>query len=415
MRKKFYKILATTLIVSLWLMSVPGLWFPAPACALNEKITTAIVGIDCPDELDLPVRIYEALSAAMVKSHRFEVTDHNQIASTLTDMGYEDKALNMTEALEVGKALGVDTITMAQGYGIESDNEKCYITIASQVIDVESGIIIQSAFAVGEGYKGEKFELTDEAINNAVQAVVNQMNDNLSKVGLIAIIKDGEIRINIGGDMGLKDNSEFAVYRDDNVIGKLKTEKLDSYDTLVEKVIVLPGYTLQEGDIVVATSNQGVEIDKVGSPETVSSTGTKVGLILLAILVGVAIALIATNEGDQVSKQPASGSAGYTVVGYEQIDPSRAGRWVVTIKVFTREGKPAPDGTIYRPVTVDNAAFSNYYADDYQLQYTSRNGEIKFILEGGEGENVYSKYQLQDSNGSLSEELISPMYTYTTS
>jgi len=413
-RKKCYKILASVLIFSFWLMSVPGLWLPAPAYALNEKITTAIVGIDCPTELDLPVRIYEAVSAAMVKSHRFEVTDSQQIASTLKDMGLEDVSLNMTQALDVGKALGVDTITMIQGFGIDSDNEKCYITIATQVIDVQSGIIIQSAFAVGEGYKDDKFELTDEAIKNAAQSVVNQMNDNLAKVGLIAIIKDGEIRINIGGDIGLKDNSEFVVYRDNKVIGKLKTRELDSYDAGVEKVIVLPGYSLQEGDIVVTASNQGDEIDRIHSPETLRSGDSKVGLILLAILVGVAIALIATNESDQVQQQPAAGDqGGYVLVSQEAL-PGTPPRWVVTINVYNKNGQPVADGELYTPETVDSTLFTNFNPGDTPLLYRAQNGQVKFIVQTTKvGTNVTASYRLKDSHGNYSQNFTTPVYTYT--
>lgn len=94
-----------------------------------------------------------------------------------------------------------------------------------QVIDVETGIIIQQAFSHGEGYKVNTYELSDEAINNGVMALVNQMNDNLTKVGLVALIKDGNININLGGDIGIKDGSEYAVYRDNKVIGKLRTKR----------------------------------------------------------------------------------------------------------------------------------------------------------------------------------------------
>jgi len=407
-RKKCYKILASVLIFSFWLMYVPGLWLPAPAYALNEKITTAIVGIDCPTELDLPVRMYEAVSAAMVKSHRFEVTDSQQVASTLKDMGLEDVSLNMTQALDVSKALGVDTITMVQGFGIDSDNEKCYITIATQVIDVQSGIIIQSAFAVGEGYKDIKFELTDEAIKNAAQSVVNQMNDNLSKVGLIAIIKDGEIRINIGGDIGLKDNSEFVVYRDNKVIGKLKTRELDSYDAGVEKVIVLPGYSLQEGDIVVTASNQGDEIDRIHSPETLREGSSKVGLILLAILVGVAIALIATNESDQVQQQPASGDhGGYVLVSNQPLSNTS---WVVTINVYNKNGQPVADGELYTPETVSNTAFDAAPGSgDAPLMYRAQGGQVKFTVfatDTAVGDNKTCSYRLKDSHGNYSQTFI---------
>ncbi len=48
----------------------------------------------------------------MVKSHRFDVTDSAQVASTLKDMDLEDVSLNVNQMCEVGKALGVDTVNM---------------------------------------------------------------------------------------------------------------------------------------------------------------------------------------------------------------------------------------------------------------------------------------------------------------
>lgn len=395
----FCKILASMLVFCLVLTSVPGLVIPIPAYALNEKVSTAIVGIDCPAELDLPVRIEDALSAAMVKSHRFEVTDSAQVASTVKDMGLEGVSLNMTQMCDVGKALGVDTVTVAQGFGIESDNEKCYITVSAQVIDVASGIVIQSAFATGEGFKGEKFELTDEAIQDAVQSVVNQMNDNFAKVGLIALMKDGEIRLNIGGDIGIKNNSEFVVYREDKVIGKLKTKELDSYDIYAEKVIVLPGYTLQEGDIVVLASNQGEEIDRVGSPQTLQKTSSKTGLILLAILAGVAIALIATNEGNQVEEQAVHFIfEDYSTPIITGTSPSQSAFVVVTLLITDNKNRPVADGTLIKAIEQTGTAY------DLPLQYQTSGGRISFgISKSGDFANGGSiSFQVEDTEGHIS-------------
>lgn len=329
------------LIFSLVITSVPGLFVPTPAYAINEKLTTAIVSIESPTENDLPVRINTALSAAMVKSHRFEVTDSEQVASTLKDMQLAGKKLNITQACEVGKALGVNTVTMAQGYGIESDNEKCYITIAVQIIDVETGIVIQNAFARGEGFKGEKFELSDEAINNGCFASINMINDNMSKVGLIATIKDGQMRISIGGDIGVKDQSEFTVYRENKVIGKLKTVELDSYDTATEELILVPGYTLQEGDIVVVAYNQGEKIDRTDSPSTVKTASPSAGIILTAVLVGAALALIGTNQSDQIQKLAMVYHFQAQFIRHE----GDLAVYLLTVQITDHNGNIVPDGT----------------------------------------------------------------------
>jgi len=90
------------LIFSLVITSVPGLFVPTPAYAINEKLTTAIVSIESPTENDLPVRINTALSAAMVKSHRFEVTDSEQVASTLKDMQLAGKKIKYYPGLRSG-------------------------------------------------------------------------------------------------------------------------------------------------------------------------------------------------------------------------------------------------------------------------------------------------------------------------
>ncbi|MEQ8221988.1 MAG: hypothetical protein ABRQ37_06765 [Candidatus Eremiobacterota bacterium] len=338
--KKIYRILAITLIFSLGLTSVPGLFVPTPAYALNEKLTTAIVSIECPSENDLPVRINSALSAAMVKSHRFEVTDSEQVASTLKDMQLTGKKLNITQACEVGKALGVETVTMVQGYGIQSDNEKCYINLAVQVVDVNTGLVCQSAYATGEGFKGEKFELTDEAINNGAFAIVNRINDNMSKVGLIAIINGGQMSLNIGGDMGIKTESEFAVYRENKIIGKLKVKELDSYDCYVEKLAILPGLNFNEGDIVVVSKNQGEEL--VGdSPSTIPSSSSKPGIILASVIIGTALAIIASNQSTQIQQ------LAMVYRFQEQFVRHDGGLavYLVTVQVTDHNGNLLPDGT----------------------------------------------------------------------
>ncbi|MEQ8168886.1 MAG: hypothetical protein ABRQ38_08300 [Candidatus Eremiobacterota bacterium] len=351
--KKIYRILAITLIFSLGLTSVPGLFVPTPAYALNEKLTTAIVSIECPSENDLPVRINSALSAAMVKSHRFEVTDSEQVASTLKDMQLTGKKLNITQACEVGKALGVETVTMVQGYGIQSDNEKCYINLAVQVVDVNTGLVCQSAYATGEGFKGEKFELTDEAINNGCFAVVNQINDNMSKVGLIAIINGGLISLNVGGDMGIKTESEFAVYRENRIIGKLKVKELDSYDCYVEKIAILPGLNFNEGDIVVVSKNQGDEL--VGdSPSTVPSSSSKPGIILASVIIGTALAIIASNQSTQIQQLAMVYRFQHQFVRHE----GNAAVYLVTIQVTDHNGNLLPDGTtvVYKKANSANGA-----------------------------------------------------------
>jgi len=338
--KKIYRILAITLIFSLGLTSVPGLFVPTPAYALNEKLTTAIVSIECPSENDLPVRINSALSAAMVKSHRFEVTDSEQVASTLKDMQLTGKKLNITQACEVGKALGVETVTMAQGYGIQSDNEKCYINLAVQVVDVNTGLVCQSAYATGEGFKGEKFELTDEAINAGAFALVNQINDNMSKVGLIAIINAGQISLNVGGDMGIKTESEFAVYRENRIIGKLKVKELDSYDCYVEKIAILPGLNFNEGDIVVVSKNQGEEL--LGdSPSTIPSSSSKPGIILASVIIGTALAIIASNQSTQIQQLAMVYRFQEQFVRHE----NGLAVYLVTVQVTDHNGNLLPDGT----------------------------------------------------------------------
>jgi hypothetical protein len=338
--KKIYRILAIMLIFSLGLTSVPGLFVPTPAYALNEKLTTAIVSIECPSENDLPVRINSALSAAMVKSHRFEVTDSEQVASTLKDMQLTGKKLNITQACEVGKALGVETVTMVQGYGIQSDNEKCYITLAVQVVDVNTGIVCQSSYAVGEGFKGEKFELTDEAIKNGSFSLVNQINDNMSKVGLIAIIKGGEISLNVGGDIGIKTETEFAVYRENRIIGKLKVKELDTYDCYVEKIAILPGLNFNEGDIVVVAKNQGDEL--VGfSPSTIPGKSSTPGIILASVLIGTALAIIASNQSSQIQELAMVYRFQTQFVRHE----GNLAVFLVTIQVTDHNGNLLPDGT----------------------------------------------------------------------
>jgi len=339
--KKIYRILALMLIFSLGLTSVPGLFVPTPAYALNEKLTTAIVSIECPSENDLPVRINSSLSAAMVKSHRFEVTDSEQVSSTLKDMQLTGKKLNITQACEVGKALGVETVTMVQGYGIQSDNEKCYITLATQVVDVNTGIVIQSAYAVGEGFKGEKFELTDEAISNGCFSLVNQMNDNMSKVGLIAVVKEGMISLNLGGDMGIKTESEFAVYRENRVIGKLKVQELDSYDCYAEKVQILPGMNFNEGDIVVLAKNHGEEIVGYNSPSTVKTSSSKPGIILASVLIGTALAIIASNQSSQIQQLAMVYRFQEQFVRHE----GSSAIFLITVQVTDHNGNIVPDGT----------------------------------------------------------------------
>ena len=351
--KKIYRILAITLIFSLGLTSVPGLFVPTPAYALNEKLTTAIVSIECPSENDLPVRINSALSAAMVKSHRFEVTDSEQVTSTLKDMQLTGKKLNITQACEVGKALGVETVTMVQGYGIQSDNEKCYINLAVQVVDVNTGLVCQSAYATGEGFKGEKFELTDEAINNGSFALVNQINDNMSKVGLIAIIKGGDISLNIGGDIGIKTESEFAVYRENRIIGKLKVRELDTYDCYVEKTAILPGLNFNEGDIVVVAKNQGDEL--VGSsPATIPGKSSAPGIILASVIIGTALAIIGSNQSTQIQQLAMVYRFQHQFVRHE----GNAAVYLVTIQVTDHNGNLLPDGTtvVYKKAAGNNAA-----------------------------------------------------------
>jgi hypothetical protein len=326
-------------------------------------------------------------------------------------MDLEDVSLNVTQMCEVGKALGVDTVTIAQGFGIESDNEKCYISVAAQVIDVVTGIVIQGAFAAGEGFKGEKFELTDEAIQDAVTSLVNQMNDNFSKVGLIAIIKDGEIRVNIGGDIGIKDDSSFVVYRENKVIGKLKTKELDSYDSLVEKIMVVPGYTLQEGDIVVLSANQGEEIDRIQSPETLQATSSKAGLILLAILAGVAIALIATNGSDQVQQQAATFILkDATPVVFLGTDPNYQALSVVTVTVTDTKNRPVQDGSLIKLISSDN---STYF--DPPMQFVTSGGDVTFAVykNGSFSSPDTFKFKVEDTEGHVSPEftVVIPAYT----
>jgi len=384
--KKIYRILAITLIFSLGLTSVPGLFVPTPAYALNEKLTTAIVSIECPSENDLPVRINSALSAAMVKSHRFEVTDSEQVASTLKDMQLTGKKLNITQACEVGKALGVETVTMVQGYGIQSDNEKCYINLAVQVVDVNTGLVCQSAYATGEGFKGEKFELTDEAINNGAFALVNQINDNMSKVGLIAIINGGQMSLNIGGDMGIKTESEFAVYRENKIIGKLKVKELDSYDCYVEKLAILPGLNFNEGDIVVVSKNQGEEL--VGdSPSTVPSSSSKPGIILASVIIGTALAIIASNQSTQIQQ------LAMVYRFQEQFVRHEGGLavYLITVQVTDHNGNLLPDGTtlVFKKSTdslSDTVGFGNACA--YQEEVKTFGGIASTIVWTETGTNL---------------------------
>ncbi len=384
--KKIYRILAITLIFSLGLTSVPGLFVPTPAYALNEKLTTAIVSIECPSENDLPVRINSALSAAMVKSHRFEVTDSEQVASTLKDMQLTGKKLNITQACEVGKALGVETVTMVQGYGIQSDNEKCYINLAVQVVDVNTGLVCQSAYATGEGFKGEKFELTDEAINNGAFALVNQINDNMSKVGLIAIINGGQISLNIGGDIGIKTESEFAVYRENKIIGKLKVKELDSYDCYVEKVAILPGLNFNEGDIVVVSKNQGEEL--VGdSPSTIPSSSSKPGIILASVIIGTALAIIASNQSTQIQQLAMVYRFQEQFVRHD----NGLAVYLVTVQVTDHNGNLLPDGTtlVFKKASdslTDTVGFGNACA--YQEEVKTFGGIASTIVWTETGTNL---------------------------
>jgi len=335
---KLTRILAYMLVFSCIITSIP--FIATPAQAVNEKITTAIVNIDCPATDNMSQRINDALVNYMIKSHRFEVIDGAAVASKMKELKLS-AVTNTTQACDLGKALGIGTVTMVQAYGNGCDTKKCWVDMQIQVIDVETGIIIQQALSHGEGYKVNTYELSDEAINNGVMALVNQMNDNLTKVGLVALIKDGNINISLGGDIGIKDNSEYAVYRDNKVIGKLRTKALDSYDSTVERIIMVPGFLLQEGDLVVLAFNQGDEISRNNSPSTIQTNSAKPALILTAILVGAAIALIATNESSQVKEEAKSF---YFQSAFETTIPPY-NVYLLTVRILDAKGYAVKDGT----------------------------------------------------------------------
>jgi len=335
---KLTRILAYMLVFACFITSIP--FIATPAQAVNEKITTAIVNIDCPATDNMSQRINDALVNYMIKSHRFELTDGATVAAKMKEMKL-NAVTNTSQACDLGKALGIGTVTMVQAYGNGADTKKCWVDMSIQVIDVETGIIIQQAFSHGEGYKVNTYELSDEAINNGVMALVNQMNDNLTKVGLVALIKDGNININLGGDIGIKDGSEYAVYRDNKVIGKLRTKGLDSYDSTVERIVMVPGFLLQEGDLVVLACNQGEEISRNNSPSTIQTNSAKPALILTAILVGAAIALIATNESSQVKEQP---KTFYFQSSFETTLPPYS-VYLLTVRILDAKGYPVKDGT----------------------------------------------------------------------
>ncbi len=210
---------AVALLALLAVAALPSLlWAQGRSVA-----TTAVVPFEDKSGRDSPLleaKATDSVALALQDSQEYLVTPTRDVERETRALGLSFP-LSKTEAVRLGKRLGVDSVTVGEILQATVDETSGRSTVRLQImmVDVEAGEYLDGATASGQtktlpGWRGTEADIINEALRQAAEEVVAVMLATRVPRGTIEVVlPSGVCEINLGSQDGAKSGMKLAVMR----------------------------------------------------------------------------------------------------------------------------------------------------------------------------------------------------------
>lgn len=348
MFKTILKIRATRWVAAFLTFAVTltfsyNLQYDLTAAQNNQtpQYTIAVVGIENLTDYELLQKNHgiDVLLAELGDVEDIKLISQEKVLESLRDL-----EPNPDVAISVGEAVGADAVIV----GFVSDlsfqgTEQAELEVGVSMYGVADGNLLSEAVVVGRatrlGFSGTLEQLAELAIRDGVRNAVGFVFENLTRFGIVTMVRGNEIVTNLSARDNVRVGAEVAIIRDNLQIASIEIDDVSLAHSTGKIISQKKGEAVRAGDKtrVVFTP---VQMQLTAGVEKVPKK-SKLSPILMAVLAIGVIAAVSRGGNKAAGPNPPVGGG---------VMASRDGRAVVSYqKQFFPDYIPAPPVNIETP------------------------------------------------------------------
>jgi hypothetical protein len=320
---------------------------------------------------------------ALANRGEIEVVPPESVTRAIETLGITTPPDGLVNLLRLGQEVKATSIVSGEiaDYRVQSAGNGRQASVVMRVVvyDVASGLSVNGAALRGvssiRSGNVDDDTLIKDALEQACNSAMNQIESHRLPVGTVLNTQDTKCLINKGARAGFKSGQEVIVLRNGEQVATGKVTEVEPDSAYIVGSNILRG--IQPGDRVrVVFKVPDVDIDNGGNPHIrpVRSTSFPSGLVSVALIIGVVVALVGGGNGG-TQNTIANVEAAPFITGNGTGVPGVNITWSTT--VFAGGQSQIAAWQIYRndvidsPVGVAGQAGTNtsQYSDNYEDLY----------------------------------------------
>lgn len=288
---------------------------PFRASAFAEKKAATKVAVATVDDAsgvkvkDVALKLSDALYLAFAQSGLYDIASKEKVAEAITSAGAAGSK-EPSALAKIGKAASADIVFSAtlKSIAFPKDKPECFATVYAQAVNTETGDVVakvevMKSSGVKPGYSGNQEFLTQEAINMAASAVVDEFFKYQTTESTVLSTRDNKYIVSLGRFQGINSGAEFTVVRKKQPVAVLKITKVNGNDSEGILLTKKPGPPVVAGDTAKILYNppKSVSLSKEGVPKKKKSWTT---LAIGIAVIGAAALLLGKKKETSAPEEP---------------------------------------------------------------------------------------------------------------